>query len=423
MINISLINTYYRQGGASIACTRLWQALNESGVHTDLLNLFSEEGVNHTSFLSGRSGKLISKYHFIKERLYFLRYERDSVSRWNFSPANTGVDVSDYPPVRFASVLHLHWINHGFLSLKSLKKLSELNKPIVWTLHDMWLFTGGCHHSRGCENYLVACGNCQFLKRPYPDDLSSEIFYEKQKLLSKMKLHVVTPSKWLAERASASGLLKDKKISVIPNPLDINLYKPSEKKLAKKSLGLSEDSKVILFMAANVSSEYKGVTYLEQALRLLKQQNKDLSENIVLLVVGRVKNDVFKNYPVKIICTGAVNDEQRIISYFNASDLFLLPSLEENLPNTIMEAMACGTPSVAFRTGGIPDLIDHMENGYLAEFRSAEDIKNGISTILSDSELSKKMQINARKKVEENYSYRIVAAKYKEIYESCLKSV
>ena len=377
--------------------------------------------MNHNSFLSGNSGKLISKYHFIKERLYFLPFERDSVTRWNFSPANTGVDVSDFPPVQFASILHLHWINHGFLSLKSLKKLAELNKPIVWTLHDMWLFTGGCHHSRGCENYLDACGNCHFLKRPSENDLSAKIFSEKQKLFSNMNLHVVTPSKWLAERASASGLLKNKKISVIPNPVNINLYKPVDKLLAKKELGLDEHSNVILFMAANVSSEYKGVKYLEQALTLLKEHHTALSENTVLLVVGRVKDDVFKNYPVKIICTGAVYDEQKIINYFNAADIFLLPSLEENLPNTIMEAMACGTPSVAFKTGGIPDLIEHMENGYLAEFRSAEDIKDGIVKILSDPALLKKMQMKARKKVEENYSYAMVASKYKSVYEGCLK--
>jgi len=160
---------------------------------------------------------------------------------------------------------------------------------------------------------------------------------------------------------------------------------------------------------------------LKQALTLLHQHDPQMSRELVLLVVGRVKDDVYKNFPIKTILTGTIYSEETIIKYYNASDIFVLPSLEENLPNTIMEAMSCGTPCVAFKTGGIPDLIDHLENGYLAEFKSAKDLMNGIVRLLSDSEFLTKLQVKARIKVEEHYSYAIIADHYRDVYESVLR--
>jgi glycosyltransferase involved in cell wall biosynthesis len=416
-IKICLVNTYYGQGGAAVACSRLQEALHQSGTSAKLLNLFHENTDDeHFSFLSGVTGKLSAKYFFIKERLKLRPYQLDPVTAWNFSPACSGIDISKPKIVKQADVIHLHWINQGFLSLKSLQQLSSLNKPIVWTLHDMWMFTGGCHHSRGCNHFHDRCGYCPFLKNPNEQDLSARIHKQKEKIFPALNLNVVTPSRWLAEEAKKSSLLQQVPVSVIPNPLNLDLYKPFDQDTSRKKLGLDINANILLFMAANATSEYKGVKYLRESLNLLEQQHPEVAAKTILVVIGRTKDKSELNFPVKTIFTGTIHNESEIISYYNAADLFVLPSLEENLPNTIMEAMACGTPAVAFRTGGIPDLIDHLENGYLAEFKSAAELMKGIHLLLSDELLLKKLKVNARKKTETNYSYPVIAAKYKELY-------
>ena len=196
----------------------------------------------------------------------------------------------------------MHWINFGFISIYSLEKLFKLNKPIVWTLHDMWAFTGGCHHSGDCENYQMACGNCeQYLKNPAENDLSNQIWQRKNTIFKPEfinKTTIVGCSEWLANRAKKSSLLKGFSVKAIPNPLDISLFSPQNKAEARQKLGLPIDKKLILFVAAKISVIWKGFIYFQEALEILKAQTiaggEPYNQEIELIILGESDEETIK---------------------------------------------------------------------------------------------------------------------------------
>lgn len=355
---------------------------------------------------------------FIQERLYFFFFEKSKNIRFNFNPAKFGLDISNNQLVNDADILHLHWINFGFLSLNSIKKIGKNRKPIVWTLHDMWAFTGGCHHSGTCEHYQNTCGNCvNFLKNPSANDLSNQILQNKKASFSELNLSIVTCSKWLANRAQKSSLFKSLNIISIPNPIDIQLFEPKSKVDSKNNLKLKAEKKYILFAAMNASATNKGYQYLKQAIEILVA--KIGNQEIELLIFGKANKADFEDLPLNVNFLGQLTDQQQIINAYNAASAFVIPSLEENLPNTIMEAMACGTPAVGFEIGGIPEMIDHKKNGYLAKYKDATDLANGIEYVLYGTDYELLCQ-SARKKVVENYAEEVVAKQYEKLYQSIL---
>lgn len=410
-MKIVLINTDANQGGAAIACSRLNDALNKSGVSATVFN---------RSLLSKWNDKRIF-FHFLIEKFIFLFFQASKQVQFKFSIPFLGINIANRKELKSADVLHLHWINNGFLSLRSLKKISELNKPVVWTLHDMWAFTGGCFHSRACNNFEKDCGNCFYLKRPHQYDLSNRILTTKKNIFPQLHLHVVACSNWLGEKARRSSLFKNVSVHIIPNPIDVDRFKPIDKKLARERSKISQDSFVILFAAASISDDRKGMSYLVEAINKLLALKPELKNVIELVVVGNVKNNEQFPFPCKTNLTGYVSDEKVIINYFSASNIFITPSLDENLPNTIMESLSCGTPVVAFKTGGIPDLIDHKINGYLADYKSSDDLMNGILWAY-ENRLEDQINKNSRNKVLNNYTYEIVAKKYVQVYESIISS-
>ncbi len=414
---ILLVNTHHNKGGAAVACRRLSEALiKENDLQVHHLVHYPDESIANDKDYTAVTNRRIAFARIYLERLLFLPYERNKDIRFNFSPANVGCNITNQPWINEADILHLHWINHGFISLKGLAKIFASGKPVVWTLHDMWMFTGGCHHSRGCNHFKNVCGNCPFLKSPHANDLSNRIKLFKHKIYKNANLKIVTPSKWLAKCALESNLFNEKQIHVIPNPLDLELYKPTDKAEARKRLGLNPDKRYLSFIAANVSTYYKGISYLKDALKILHDQQ--IAYDIELIVIGQVKNEGYEEVEFPVHLPGYISDEKLMADYYNASDVFVLPSLEENLPNTIMEAMACCTPSVAFNVGGIPDLIDHQQNGYLADYCNAEDFANGIKWILEDKERYDTLKQKAREKTKSLYSYSIIAKQYKTVYDS-----
>ena len=414
---ILLVNTHHNKGGAAVACRRLSEALaEEKNLQVHHLVHYADESVANSDEYTAVTNRNIAFARIYLERLLFLPYERSKDIRFNFSPANVGCNITNQDWINEADILHLHWINHGFISLKGLQKIFATGKPVVWTLHDMWMFTGGCHHSRGCDHYKMQCGRCPFLKNPNENDLSNRIRLFKQKIYKNANLKIVTPSNWLAKCALESKLLNQEQIHVIPNPLNLNLYAPSNKEEARKRLGLDPSKRYLSFIAANVSTYYKGISYLKEALKILR--DKLIAKNVELIVIGQLKKEGYEDVPYKVHLPGYINDEKLMVDYYNASDVFVLPSLEENLPNTIMEAMACGTPSVAFNVGGIPDLIDHQQNGYLADYCNVEDFANGIKWVLEDQDRYQSLSKRAREKTVALYSYAVVAKQYKIVYDS-----
>jgi glycosyltransferase involved in cell wall biosynthesis len=420
-MKITLINTFHFSGGAAVACHRLMHALQKNGVEATMLvqelNFPDKHAVEAQPGYIGRKKALA---RFAADRFYFLLHEKNKEVRFAFSPANVGTDISQHPIIGEADIIHLHWINFGFLSIDSLKKLLQLNKPIVWTLHDMWAFTGGCHYSGNCTHYQTHCHTCPFLKNPHPKDLSYKVFEQKLALLNEARISFVTCSEWLGSLAGKSTLLKPFPIQAIPNPIDTEIYKPIGRQQAREALQLPADKKLILFGAFKIADPRKGFRYLKEALQILKQNYPGQTESIGLLLFGKtdpelVKADLgFRQYHL-----GKLSSTEKLVQVYNAADVFVLPSLEDNLPNTVMESLACGTPAVTFNTGGIPEMITHGQNGYLAQYQSAEDLAAGIYRVLFSAD-AHALHTAARQKVLSDYNESLVARKYSGLYHQLL---
>jgi glycosyltransferase involved in cell wall biosynthesis len=417
-LKVLLINTSDTVGGAAIAARRLLHALTNEKIDVHLLvqeKRSNDELVHSTTHTKVK--KHINFLRFAFERFLFFLREKDKSVRFSFSIANTGEDISKNQLVKEADIIHLHWINGGFLSLASLKKLLRLNKPIVWTFHDMWVFTGGCHYAGNCENFKTQCFNCPFLRNPHKRDLSYRLWKRKQQIFENKNIHIVTCSNWLQGVTSQSMILKRNKIISIQNPIDTTIYKPLNKIDSRKKLGIGTDKKLILFGAMNVSDKRKGSTYLLEALDFISKNNPELKDKIALVVFGKNKTPLVTDF--ELINLKFMNNEESIVAAYNACDVFVTPSIEDNLPNTIVESHACGLPVVAFDTAGMTEMISHQVNGYLATFKSTQDLAKGIVWTLFNSDYQLLCD-QARKKAIETYSPEISAQKYINLYKSLL---
>jgi glycosyltransferase involved in cell wall biosynthesis len=418
-VKIALIIKHPLRGGASIACNRLMVALNNNEVEATMVVQESSQVQEHIAVTShGRAKKLLNFCRFVWERLCFLPYESSKEVRFAFSLANTGEDISKLKEVREADVLHLHWFNQGYLSLRDLKKLFKLGKPVVWTMHDMWAFTGGCHYSGQCLNYTRQCGDCFYLKKPKLFDLSHRIYAEKAKLYKDFPLVLVGCSNWMAGKALSSSLLNKARIESIPNPIDIEIFSARDKVLARKALNLPVDKKIILFGAANPLDKRKGIDYLLQSLEVLISRDQHLASSLHCAVFGKLKKPIV--VPLGVSFFNYINSTEQLINLYSAADVFVLPSLDDNLPNTVMEALACSIPVVAFNTGGLPEMVDHLKNGFLAAAEDVNELAEGIKYILFDSDYPA-LKVNARMKVLENFHPDRIAKQYIDLYNSILK--
>lgn len=407
-MKILIVNTSERTGGAAVAANRLMKALNNNGAKAKML-VRDKETETLTVVPLPHSPRL--RWHFLWERLViFCRLHFSRQHLFEVDIANAGYDITKLPEFQEADVIHLHWVNQGMLSLKGIQKILQSGKPVVWTMHDIWPATALCHVTLGCQHFTSQCGNCRLLPGGGSShDYSTTIWQRKQRMLADENIYFVACSHWLESEAKRSALLKGQKITSIPNPIDTRIYKRGNKQEARQRLGLPLDKKLILFASQRVTNVNKGMDYLIEACRQLQ-----ISDAAVVILGGHAE-EVVSQLSLEAYPLGYVNDEQRIVDVYHASDVFVLPSLSENLPNTIMEAMACGVPCVGFKVGGIPEEIDHRRNGYVADYRSAEDLARGICWILTEAdyeELSK----NAVQKVVQNYSQQSVALKYLDVY-------
>jgi glycosyltransferase involved in cell wall biosynthesis len=416
-MKIALLSTYLK-GGAGIACKRLSSALNKAGLEANIL--VQEEVIeNQNTYSTTHSSfqRFLNKVRLAKETFHFAKNEKHREDRFKFSVAKTGIDISTHSIIKNADVIHLHWIHQGFLSLSSIKKLGKLNKPIVWTMHDMWAFTGGCHYSRGCENFRTECQCCPYLRKPSPHDLSNETWRRKLELLSSLNITFVGCSNWIKELAKNSSLLKNFRVENIPNPIDSELFKPIGKTVARKKTNLPLEKKIILFGAMDVQDKRKGFEYLEKSLKLLLSQDPESIHTTEVLLIGKSNIDLSQLIPYKVNQLGIIHSSEDMALAYSAADVFVLPSLEDNLPNMIMEAMSCGTPIVAFNTGGIPEMIDHKKTGFLADYKNEESLAEGIQFILSN-ENPLLLSDNCRNKILLNFKEEVVAQKYNDLYRS-----
>jgi glycosyltransferase involved in cell wall biosynthesis len=297
-----------------------------------------------------------------------------------------------------------------------------LNKPIVWTFHDSNAFTGGCHVRYDCDHFLKECGNCPILKYQGPDDSSHRIWKKKENAYSKLDFTIIAPSRWMADSVKKSSILGSVNVVNIPNTLDTGVFKPTVKSEAREILGL-DPGKFILMSGFMPSRKdlHKGTAYLIEAIELFIRDHRVSADSVELLVFGNRDEKNVPKFPIHTTFLGTISDDEKLALCYSAADVFLAPSLEDNLPNTVMESLSCGTPLAAFTTGGIPDMVKHKYNGYLAEYRSSADLAAGIAWIYNYPDKAE-LNFNARQTVEEYFSEHTVAGQHIELYKSLLNN-
>jgi len=419
-MKITQISTVDIKGGAAKAAYRLHKGLIYIGQESVFLTLqksSSDETVINLASLCEAEDRDVD---LAKIQQYYLNQNRTSISNTLFSLPYPGLDLSQLAQVVNSDIINLHWIAR-FQSLTTLKKLLDLNKPLVWTLHDMWAFTGGCHYSSGCQEYEKACAVCPQLQRD-SYDLTSAILKDKLELLNNPNLVIVTPSKWLAECSQKSQLFKHCRIEIIPYGLETNIFAPSSKAEAKKLLNIDSDTVTLLVGADEGNEQRKGFTELLRALQLCNEQLQKLiqTNKIILLSFGN-PNYQLQKLAIPLLNFGQIQDETRLAQIYSAADIFLLPSLEDNFPNTMLEAMSCGTPVVAFQVGGIPDLVEDRITGRIIPGIDIAKMAEAILELVFTRNLAQEMGKNSREKIEANYSLATQAQCYLELYQDLLK--
>ena len=412
-MRVLIINTAEKIGGPSIAANRLMVALRNNGIQAKML--VRDKQTNNITVIELKKS-LWKICQFIWERfiIWIANFFKGD-NLFEIDIANTGTNISSYPEFKQAEIIHLHWINQGMLSLKDIHRIINSGKPIVWTMHDMWPFTGICHYSGECQKYMSQCEHCPILYKGHKKDLSYQIFHKKEKILKESNINFVACSQWLEKMAKKSYLLKDLSVTNIPNAINTNLFKPREKTKSKEKLGLPLDKKLLLFGSVKTTDKRKGIDYLVETCQILSSIQPEFCKKLGVVILGKQSELYQSLFPFPIYSMGYINDEKELVDIYNAVDLYVTPSLQDNLPNTIMEAMACGVPCVGFNVGGIPEMIDHLHNGYVADYKSAEDFANGIYWALSESEYQS-LSEEACRKVVSSYSESAIAKKYIEIY-------
>ena len=415
-MRVLIVNTSERTGGAAVAARRLMTALNGYGVKAKMLVRDKE---TDSLTVVGLSGRWRQQWYFLWERLViFFRLHFSRHRLFEIDIANSGTDITQMPEFREADVIHLHWVNQGMLSLGDIGKILRSGKPVVWTMHDLWPATAICHYARSCKEFTTACRHCHLLPKGVYD-LAGHVWKRKQKMLEGQSVTFVACSQWLCGEAKASALLKGQKVTSIPNAIDTSIYCPKDKLQARKAEGLPLDKKVILFVSQRVTDRRKGMDYLVEAVRLLVEEHPEMRQQAVIAVLGGHSEELAGQLQLPVFPLGYVNDEHRIVSIYNAADVFVTPSLEDNLPNTIMESMACGVPCVGFKVGGIPEMIDHQKNGYVAAYCDAADLSRGICWVLGSADDGALSQA-AVSKVRRNYSQQSVSLRYTEVYNEAI---
>lgn len=407
-MRVLIVNAYDTKGGAARAAYRLHQGLQTINVKSQMLVYQKRAHQDSTvELVSGRWVRQSVRATMWRDRR--LRKRLQPTFFWSTNTTDNLLTrkINAMKP----DIVHLHWIGDGYLPIQSLKRI---NAPLVWTLHDMWAFTGGCHHSCGCTRYQHLCGNCPILNSNQTHDMSQRIWSIKHEHWHDLNLNVITPSNWLAECARASSLLRPYLVQVIHNGIDTMDFKPIDKHVARNVLNLPADRHLLLFGALNSTSDpNKGFQHLATALKLLTQRET----NLEILIFGANKPDNPPDFGLPVHYLGQLNDTSSLVLAYNAADVFVAPSEQENLSNTVMEALACGVPCVTFNIGGMPDLIQHQYNGYLAEPFSSEDLASGIIWTLAKQEA---LSANARQTVLKKFELTQIAEQYQVLYEQII---
>jgi len=390
-------------GGAFRAACRLHTGLRKSGVdsrmlvqnkNSDGLDVYDSEKI---------AGRIRHQIRSRFDKLPLKRYpDRDSES---FSPAWTPERRTKQIAKHDPDIVHLHWVADGFIRPKT---IAQIETPIVWTLHDMWPFTGGCHYSKSCVKYRTECEACPHLGSDRPDDLANSVWQRKREALTESNVVVVSPSQWLAKEARASSLLGEKEVNVIPNCLDMNKFRPQKRSRGIQQFDLDENRHYILFGAA-YQTRRKGGDLLHDALERLSNRS-----DLVALTFGNIHNSD-QDFTLPVRSLGWLSEKDLRLAY-STVDATVVPSTQEAFGQTASESLASGTPVVAFNSTGLRDIVDHKETGYLAESYDSADLARGIEWTVMDSDRNKQLGQQARAAAKNQFGIEQVVHQYKKVY-------
>lgn len=410
-MKVVIVNTSADKGGAAVAANRLMHALQENGVECNMLVRESRK-INPTIQIFSTNYFRIkwNQFVFLFELLLLRIFKR---SGKEFSLASFGPNLAKHPLLLEADVINIHWTQNAFLSLSDLAAIQQLGKPIAWTLHDMWAITGGCHYNEGCQKYETECSACPLLKNDALTNISKAQFQAKQNTYQS-STHFISPSKWLANETSKSALTKNNPVSVIPNTLDLSEFNQIDSAAAKAYFEINPNKRIILFVSMSMDDQRKGFSYFESAMLELEKNDKNWKYKYEILAIGR--KAAAPKFETTIHYTGRLNDAKAMANAYAAADVFVTPAQQDNLPNTVLESLACGTPVVAFNIGGMPDMISHLENGYLAKFQDVQDLQKGILYCLDHD-----LRANTRSAVLAMVDAKNVAEKYISVFQNLCK--
>jgi glycosyltransferase involved in cell wall biosynthesis len=344
----------------------------------------------------------------------FMRYENSRRSAdVSFSDCRSEYGAALLKQLPSCDLINLHWIA-GFVDYRSFFARVPSHIPIVWTLHDMNPFTGGCHYDEDCGRFVECCGGCPQLGSNDLHDLSRQIWRRKRNIFQQIEpdtLHIVTSSLWLTEEAKRSSLLGRFPISAIPYGLDTDIFSPRNRAVAREAFQIPENARVVLFVAHSALDRRKGFTLLAEALAGMGG-----IDDLFLLSLGEGKPALKVEIPH--LHLGYIANERILSLVYSAANVFVIPSLQEAFGQTALESMACGTPVVGFDVGGIPDFVRHGKTGLLAPLRDVRELRSAIVELLQDPAKRDEMAAHCRRVAQEEYSYQVQVRRYVDLYET-----
>ncbi|MBC8002131.1 MAG: glycosyltransferase [Opitutaceae bacterium] len=418
------LSTVDSRGGAARSAFRLHRGLSAVGIESSMLvkqKSSRDEQVTVASLAQGVDA-VATTLHWDSIQTRCIYERRTAISNTHFSLPGPGYDLSQHPLVAQADIIHLHWVSH-LVSPPAVAALGQLGKPLVWTLHDQRPFTGGCHFSAGCRQFETDCATCPQLTVDR-FGLTSAALADAIELFGARAITVVSPSRWLADCARSSKLFRNSRVEVIPYGLETDVFRPRDKATACTAWQLNPRTTYFLFGAFDWAEKRKGIAVLAQALEECRrdaafgQRLKDGS--VEFLCFGQTLPEIEAlALPVRFL--GQIDSDDRMASAYSAAAAVLLPSLEDNLPNVLLEAMCCGTPVIAHRVGGVPDVVEHGVNGLLVPTGDARQFGEAIRTLAGDPDRRETLSANCRREIPPRYTLAQQARRYRELYEELLK--
>ena len=407
-----LLLTANDTGGAGIATRRIHEGLRE--INVDSKMLVRNKGTDDPTIQAPTTkfSKALSRIRPQLDSLPLRLYDASEEYSINWVPDRLHKRVEKINP----DIVHLNWVGGGYMSAGS---IDSFNRPVVWRLADMWPLTGGCHYADGCTRYRSSCGKCPQLNSSLSADPSRITLKRKKQAVEQANVTVVATTSWLAESARESSIFKNCPVEVIPNGLNTDIFKSFDQSIGRGIFGLPSDVPLVLFGAVGpLSNPRKGHDLLVDALRTLQ---RDINNEPELVVFGTNEPEKPSDFGFETHYIGYLNDEESLALLYSAVDVMIVPSRYEGFGQTVTEAMACGTPVVAFDTTGPGEIIDHKETGYLASAYDTKDLANGIKFLVANPEQRSQLGKQARNKVLEQYQYTRVAGEYLDLYERIIE--